>query len=191
MKKAILLILLLSSVNYFAEARQPQRGYRGFIEWSNLAGRERVWTHLPASGYWFTGVSTTHGYQINPVFFAGVGLEVDRNNTLERWVVPLFAEGRADLKFGNLTPFASVRAGVNVGEGVGAYFSPSVGYRFNFGRKFGVNIAAGYTLAGYKVDCYDISLYDNQHSAYGYNIQYVKTEHRIHSYFSFRLGFDF
>ncbi len=194
MKRIAILILTLVSVNCFVEARQPRRGYRGFLEWSNQVSREQIWSGYGSpETYLSTGVSTSHGYQINPIVFVGAGLSVERCGKLDRWIVPVFAEGRADLQLGRFTPFADLRAGANFAEGIGVYLSPTVGYRFNWGRKAGVNIGLGYTLAGYKVECYEGQIYG---PALGgdYTISYVSyvgTEHHTRSYFTFRLGIDF
>lgn len=191
MKRIALLILTLITVNCLAEARQPHRGYRGFLEWSNQISREQIWSGYGSpESYWSTGVSTSHGYQINPVVFVGAGLSVERCGKLDRWLVPVFAEGRADLQFGRFTPFADLKAGANFGEGIGIYLSPTVGYRFNWGRKMGVNIGLGYTLAGYKIDCYEGDFYGPALDG-GYLINYVGTVHRTRSYFTFRIGIDF
>lgn len=194
MKRIFLLVaavILLCPLSY---GRQPQRGYRGFLEWSSSVRSYSFyeWSPFPYFYSWrettfYTGLSTSHGYQINSMFFVGAGMGIERCYALYAWIAPVFLQGRADFKFGIFTPFADLRAGVNLPEGVGMYLSPTVGYRFNWGRKVGINIALGLTLAGYKTEYFDgywIGPDD-------YEIRYVDTRHKVRAYFSFRVGFDF
>ncbi|MDE6271205.1 MAG: hypothetical protein K2M12_10200 [Muribaculaceae bacterium] len=195
MKKTIILLLSLAAVCMHADARQPRSGYRGFLEWSNSLRWEKFGyfdndIHRPVyyrtrTFYW--GFTTAHGYQINPIFFVGAGLGMERCGNLDNWVAPIFLEGRADLKFGRYTPFADLRAGANMAEGIGMYLSPSVGYRFNWGRKMGVNLSLGLTLAGYKAEHYEGSYTDEG----GFNIAYIETRHHVRPYLSMRIGIDF
>lgn len=184
---AVLLILPVS-------ARLPKRGYRGFVEWSNSLRSEKFmeWNMAGIAGSYrentfYTGLTTSHGYQINPMFFVGAGFGMERCTTYDNWVAPLFLQGRIDLKFGKFTPFGDLRIGANIAEGTGVYFSPSIGYRFNWGRKVGINIGAGLTLAGYKVDHYEGTVTGPD----SYEIYYVGRRSHMRAYFSFRLGLDF
>ena len=194
MKRTIILILATITLCQVAEARQPGRGYRGFLEWSSSL-RSENFGYLDMNGNllinrentFYTGFSTSHGYQINPLFFIGAGLGMERCGSLDNWVAPIFIEGRIDLKFGKFTPYGDLRLGANVAEGAGVYFSPTIGYRFNWGRKMGVNLGAGLTLAGYRVEHYEGTITGPD----SYEIQYVGTKRHIRPYFSFRVGIDF
>lgn len=194
MKRTILILLAATTIAGVADARQPRRGYRGFFEWTSSVRSEKF-GELNINGSlttarettFYTGFTTSHGYQINPIFFIGAGLGMERCGKLDNWIAPLFVQGRADLQFGRFTPFVDLRAGANIAEGVGAYLSPSVGYRFSWGRKMGVNIGAGLTLAGYKAEHYEGSWIGPD----SYEIHYVATRHHIRACFSFRLGIDF
>lgn len=193
MKKTLIIFTVLL-VAVSAEARQPQRGYRGFFEWSSSLRSENFGYPdmngnllMYRDNTFYTGFSTSHGYQINPVFFIGAGLGMERCGSLDNWVAPIFLEGRIDLKIGKFTPFGDLRLGANVAEGAGVYFSPTIGYRFNLGRKMGVNIGAGLTLAGYRVEHYE-GTWTGPDS---YEIQYISTRHHVRPYFSFRVGIDF
>lgn len=188
--KRILIITSLLLIALFASARQPQRGYRGFFDWSNSVRSDKFWYSeddrvSTTSHYW--GFSTSHGYQINPIFFVGAGLAMEKCSDLGNWIAPVFVQGRADFKFGNYTPFGDLRLGVNMAEGAGVYFSPTVGYRFNWGRKMGVNLGLGLTLGGYKAEHYDIII----PSPDEYIIEYLGTRRHVRAYFSFRVGIDF
>lgn len=194
MKRTILLLLAIIAFAHVSEARQPKRGYRGFLEWSSSVRSDNYGVFnihgdliMQRESSFYTGLTTSHGYQINPMFFVGAGLGMERCGKLDNWVVPIFLQGRIDLKFGKFTPFGDLRLGANLAEGAGIYFSPSIGYRFNWGRKMGVNIGAGLTLAGYKADHYEGTIIGPD----SYEIQYVGTKQHLRPYFSFRLGIDF
>ncbi|MDE6395892.1 MAG: hypothetical protein K2K84_01315, partial [Muribaculaceae bacterium] len=115
--------------------------------------------YLNRESVFFTGVTTSHGYQINPTFFVGAGIGMERCTKFDDWVAPVFAQGRADFLFGKFTPFADLRLGYQFGQGGGVYFSPTVGYRFNWGRKAGINLGLGMTLAGFKRELFDVTIF--------------------------------
>lgn len=194
MKRAIFLLLAIIAFTHVSEARQPKRGYRGFLEWSSSVRSDNFGVFdihgnlsMERQGSFYTGFSTSHGYQINPMFFVGAGLGMERCGKLDNWVVPVFVQGRIDLKLGRFTPFGDLRLGANAAEGGGIYISPTIGYRFNWGRKMGVNLGAGLTLAGYRSEHYEGTMTGPD----SYEIQYVGTKSHTRAYFSFRLGIDF
>ncbi len=192
--KKILIILTILLATLSSEALEPRRGYRGFFEWSSSVRSEKFAypgingnLMMYRENTFYTGFSTSHGYQINPMFFIGAGLGMEKCTSLDNWVAPVFIQGRIDLKFGKFTPFGDLRLGANVAEGAGVYLSPTMGYRFNWGRKMGVNLGAGLTLAGYRAEHYEVTMTAPD----SYEIQYVGTRRHIRAYFSFRLGIDF
>ena len=103
------------------------------------------------------------------------------------WFIPAYAVGRIDLKFGKFTPFGDIKLGANLSNGGGIYFSPSIGYRFNWGYKVGLNIGVGLSLIGYQARVYDMT--DGNWSSF--ESHYIGTKHHANPYFSFRVGFDF
>lgn len=187
MKRLITVTATIILIAITVQARQPQRGYRGFIEWSNDLRSERFYGFDKRESTLYKGITTSHGYQINQMFFAGMGIGLEKCGKWDNWIAPIFLQGRADFKWGRFTPFCDLRAGVNISEGVGAYFSPTIGYRFNWGRKMGVNVGVGLSVAGYKCDYYDVTI-----SPDGYfTMEHIGIDHRTRPYFSFRIGFDF
>ncbi len=195
MKKLIIAFLAVALICGAALARQPQRGYRGFIDWSNNLRSEKyqyelldgaMFTHRTT--FFYTGISTSHGYQFNPLLFVGGGLDIEYNSKLADYIFAPFAHVRTDFKFNNFTPFAEARLGYAMRDGGGVYFSPNIGYRFNWGRKMGVNVGLGLTLLGYHEDYYSI--------ATGGDIFYddvdIIEEHYsgCRAFFSFRIGID-
>ena len=183
--KRIVLILFSILLSLGAFAKQPQRGYRGFVDWSNSIRSYKMNEVVRGTDY-YTGFSTSHGYQINPWIFTGVGFDLEYFSTGNKFITAPFFDFRSDLKFNWFTPFADVRIGYNFTNG-GVYFSPSIGYRFNWGRKAGINLGIGLTLKGYKSDIIDISYYPE----IGWSEEYRGTERRVDTFFSFRIGFDF
>lgn len=179
-------------------ARQPERGYRGFVDWTNRIHRSSYYGGH-RTNYDF-GISTSHGYQFNPWLFAGVGIDVGLKDTgwwsdpsihhydLDNNFISIFAEGRADLKLGKFTPFADVRLGWNACENGTIYFSPSIGYRFNWGRKVGINVGIGYTLDGYRYENYIEGQTPEGITIYVPTGEYSNWSR---SAFSFRVGVDF
>lgn len=179
--KTRLIILLTALCAFAAQAREPQRGYRGFADFDLYYFREKTpW--YSNSDYLYLSVSTSHGYQFNPHLYIGAGFTFGGDNML-----PFYVNARTDWKFGKFTPFGDVKLGYNLTGGGGVFFSPSIGYRFNWGRKLGINLGVGYTLKGYNSPVYQII-----ESPDGYQIiEEIGTKNRNQSYFTVRLGIDF
>ena len=75
------MLLTIIAVTNVSEARQPRRGYRGFVEWSSSVRSDNVAVFdnqgnfsTDRQGSFYTGFSRSHGCQINPMFFIGAGL---------------------------------------------------------------------------------------------------------------------
>lgn len=187
--RRILFITLAVMIAFTASSRQPQRGYRGFMDWNNSLIERPGFLPADKNHYYYSGISTSHGYQINPMWFVGAGISVESNKKFGTltYIIPVFLQGRADFKLGKFTPFVDARIGYSLTDGGGIYFSPSIGYRFNWGRKLGINVGVGATIKGNKHDLFGETI-----SPEGYTI-YVKTgSYRDHeTYFSFRVGIDF
>lgn len=166
MKKIIITLILVVMCNCMVHSKEPSAGYRGFIEWDNSFGPVD-YRHSENILDWiiYTGISTSHGYQFNNNLYLGAGLDVSIGNPGS--MVPVFADFRYDRAFGKFTPFGDIRIGYNLAGNRGLYLSPTIGYRFNWGRKAAFNIGLGVTLLG-----------DQEHDC-------------VYNIFSARLGFDF
>lgn len=193
MKRVILLILAIAAMVNVAEARQPGRGYRGFFDWTSSVRSESTGEmdyngtlYKFSEGAFYTGFTTSHGYQIDPMFFVGAGFGFEKCGKFDYEIVPLFLEGRVDLEFNKFTPYGDLRVGANLADGSGFYLSPTIGYRFNWGRKVGLNLGVGLTLAGYKARHYDIVIDEDL-----MELIYLGEKNHTRAFFSFRLGFDF
>jgi hypothetical protein len=77
-------------------------------------------------------------------------------STLLEGTFATFLNVRYDRSFNKFRPFGDIRIGyAQVGYALsddtsGIYFSPTIGHRFDCGRKFGVNIGAGLTVESRK-----------------------------------------
>lgn len=183
-KTAIFLALGLFSLS--VSARQPEQGYRGFFEWSN--DMRTVGEDYFRSTFYYTGISTTHGYQLNPLLFLGAGLAFERCTSFQTSLLQFYANGRTDFKFGKFTPYADARVGYMFSNfGNGFLFSPTVGYRFNPTRKLGINLGLGMSLHSYLERVYE---YIVTPEGYGTLIEKEK-DIAGNVYFTFRIGIDF
>lgn len=160
---AILLLMFVCS-GFVIRGELPERGYRGFVESENF--------FFPDLGFlvggggdsdFWTGFSTTHGYQFGPHIFVGLGMSClwmlndnDYNNDAPKVeYLPLFADIRSDMCFGRFTPFVDLRMGCNLLRH-GAFSSAlALGYRFDWGRRFALNLAMGLNLRGRRYEDYD------------------------------------
>lgn len=117
-----------------------KRGYHGFFE---LKGG---FDFLHENDNMVVGGMTSHGYQLSPHFYMGIGTGVD-SYMFGWWNVPVFAHLRTTFFDRKVTPYIDLRGGYSFGSFRGAYFDPSVGLRFQFGKhRAGFNIGVGYTV---------------------------------------------
>lgn len=195
MKKSILLLIAMQ-IAFVCNAwepkatRYPERGYRGFVDVDFTVGKERGNAYYgKGEPLWYLGLSTSHGFQFDNKFFLGGGLMVSPVSSNKDGIIPVFAHFRFDTEFSNFTPFGDIRLGYNIADGdkgTGVYFSPSVGYRFNWGRKLNLNLSLGMTVLGTKYSDYD---YIPQRESEGYYNVFTKRGADV--FFTVRLGIDF
>lgn len=193
MKKTLFTALLILST-FIAAARQPEKGYRGFVDGSVTLNTEISFfgDGGPSNSYLWLGGSTTHGYQFNPYLFVGGGVGYEtvvapRDNRPSR-IFPVFADVRTDLKFNRFTPFADVKLGVNFTRGAGLYFSPTVGYRFNWGRRTAINFGIGMTMFGRRMELKE-HIFAPEGGIIGSEV--VGHYHGVEVHPTFRLGIEF
>ena len=200
-KRFLLFSIAIATAFFSGFARQPERGYRGFVDWTN-----RIY-HSSFAGVSNTdycpGISTSHGYQFNPWLFAGGGIDYTLKDTgiwyvndkskkhcyhLDNYYLSIFGQIRTDLKLGKFTPFSDIRLGWNACESGTVYFSPTIGYRFNWGRKAGINVGIGYTLDAYRYEKHIMATTPG-----GWSIAVPTGEYHNwnQSSFTFRVGIDF
>lgn len=198
MKKALCSIIAFIGLTHVSgEGLDPQKGYRGFIESENY--------FFPNLGFltgdggdsdFWTGFSTTHGYQLNPHLFVGGGMscvwvlnDIDYHSYKSKIkYLPLFADVRTDLRFGRFTPFFDLRMGCNLlrhGTFSGAL---TVGYRFNWGKRWAINLALGVNMRGERFADYDSGWNEQEGSWARPNGKY-RTCNDVKP--TIRLGFEF
>ncbi len=115
-------------------------GYRGFIDLGYSVG----------VGDWGEGrieFSTSHGYQIIPYLFVGLGVGVEYYHESEVWEIPIFVHLRGSLPCHSIVqPFIDWKIGYTVYDADGFYMCPSVGCRFAVSDMCGLSLSLGYTM---------------------------------------------
>lgn len=134
----------------------PTPGYRGFIDVS----------HSIPIGEWGlsrTGFSTSHGYQICPYFFAGVGVGLniyERWNPDNNWInhvhtmgdgdpmsLPLFLHLRSEFIKSWISPYIDAKVGYSFVDKAGLYAVATIGARIALkinGNEVGFSLGAGF-----------------------------------------------
>ncbi len=122
--------------NHVNEGRQA--GYRGFFDFGYCIG--------VGDGEGRLEIATSHGYQFNPYFFAGVGMGFNWYHDSEVFGLPIYAHFRSEFSPRKISPFFDLKIGYSVLDAEGFHMNPSVGCRFAVGEKTGVSLSLGYTL---------------------------------------------
>lgn len=143
-------------------------GYKGFIDAGYAFG-------VGDYGADRVLVTTSHGYQVNPYFFAGAGAGFNYYTDGEVFGVPIFADFRGTFPIKNtkVAPFIDMKIGYTVADVEGFYLAPSIGVRFATSNKVGINIGIGYEMQ--KAEVYD----------------YYGSDTATIGGFAIKLGFDF
>lgn len=117
-----------------------QRGYRGFVELGYTVGTSD-WDDTNRIEF-----ATSHGYQFNPYFYAGLGIGVHYYHENAEVGIPIFADLRTDILNNWITPYVDLKIGYTVNDGTGFYMSPTVGCRFGFANNRALSLGIGYTM---------------------------------------------
>lgn len=154
-KPLIILLMAIISIAVKVSAREPMKGYRGFVDLNGEALFKKKYSNDRDIVFSISGFTTTHGYQFNEHFFVGGGLGLCVMTSNYDWfslalVSPIYAIGRIDWKIKKVPLFADVRLGsflnaVNVSNDR-LFVNPSLGYRCSWGGKISLNIGAGVSL---------------------------------------------
>ncbi len=147
-----------SSFSSMVESYGLKSGYRGFIDLGYSVG----------VGDWGEGrveLSTSHGYQIIPYLFVGLGAGVNYYHESEVWEIPIFAHLRGSLPCHAICqPFIDWKIGYTVYDITGFYMCPSLGCRFAVSDMCGLSLSLGYTMQklesywGSRVNCGGFSI---------------------------------
>lgn len=143
-------------------------GYKGFVDAGYAFG-------VGDDGADRVLLTTSHGYQVNQYFFAGIGAGFNYYTDAELYSIPIFADLRGSFPITNtkVAPFFDLKIGYSVGDVEGFYIAPGLGVRIAVSNKVGFNIGLGYEMQKIKYDGY---YYDGTFSCGG---------------FAIKLGFDF
>lgn len=148
MKKTFFILALLfsfiyapmaSALDYDEDGIEP--GYRGFVDFSYTLGvgdwgkdHDRI------------NLMTSHGIQIVPQLYVGLGVGVNYFYDDEAVGLPIFGHFRSDFIPGDVTPFFDMRIGYSLIDVEGFYLNPSLGCRFAVSDNVALNLSVGYTL---------------------------------------------
>lgn len=142
MKKFILTLVLAVAFATTVFAQQANR-YRGFTDLSYSLGVGDASTDFDR----FT-LSTTHGYQLDDMFFVGAGVSFEYVRNYAAALVPIYADVRMDIPLTgrSIKPFADVKVGYAAGQLDGFYFAPTIGVRVPVKFVQALNFGFGYKL---------------------------------------------
>lgn len=114
MKKIVLLFIGLVGLSMtIARAGEPNKGYRGYVEYAlgdayNFNTAQKISTNnMQLCGV----ITSTHGYQVNN-WFVGGGLGYYHSFRDKENMYPVFAAGRYTFESVKLKPFIDTRAGI-------------------------------------------------------------------------------
>ena len=142
MKKLFVTLVVAAMVATVAFA-QDAKSYRGFTDLSYTLGVGDTSEDFDR----FT-LSTTHGYQLDDMFFVGAGLSFEYVRDAAVALVPIYADVRMDipLRSRNIKPFVDAKVGYAAGQLDGFYFAPTVGVRVPVRFVQAMNFGLGYKL---------------------------------------------
>lgn len=142
--------------------------YKGFVEGGYTTG-----------DWGYGTIMTSHGIQINRLFFVGFGTGMKFIDS--EIFIPVFTDFRVNFLKHKITPFFGTKVGYSIHDAGGFMFEPSIGCRFGFSDNFAINISTGYELQKADVLYY----YSNY-----YYYDYYEEEENVGG-FMIRLGFEF
>lgn len=142
MKKLFVTLVVAAMVATVAFA-QDAKSYRGFTDLSYTLGVGDTSEDFDR----FT-LSTTHGYQLDDMFFVGAGLSFEYVRDAAVALVPIYADVRMDipLRSRSIKPFVDAKVGYAAGQLDGFYFAPTVGVRVPVRFVQAMNFGLGYKL---------------------------------------------
>lgn len=191
MKKTTLLFAFMLATISVSAQNVVKNCYRGFVDLGYAIG----------TGDYDFGrfeVNTSHGYQINPYVFIGVGVGLhfassyetpDMNIALDtrdsKVDIPVFANAHFNILKKKVTPFIDIKGGTYVNNGGGLYVSASVGCRIAINKKQGINIGVGYATEKLEFETFE-------HFTGKYSLDYTRRPNKYDTeVITMRVGFEF
>lgn len=151
MKKNLLSLVVLFASQMVCAQNMSEGCYRGFVDGGYTIG-------IGDYDFGRFEINTSHGYQINPFFFIGGGLglhfmpeyktkgmNIALDQRESKVDIPVFANMRANISKGNISPFIDGKAGTYVTNNGGLYLNLSAGCRFALNEKQAIDVSVGYT----------------------------------------------
>ncbi len=141
--KKLFLTLAVATLLATTAFAQDAKSYRGFTDLSYTLGVGDTSENFDR----FT-LSTTHGYQIDDMFFVGAGVSFEYVRDAAIALVPIYADVRMDipLRSRSVKPFVDAKVGYAAGQVDGFYFAPTVGVRVPVRFVQAMNFGLGYKL---------------------------------------------
>ncbi|MBQ1722975.1 MAG: outer membrane beta-barrel protein [Muribaculaceae bacterium] len=142
MKKLFMTFAMVALLGTTAFA-QDAKSYRGFTDFSYTLGVGETSEDFDR----FT-LSTTHGYQIDDLFFVGGGVSFEYVRDAAVALVPIYADARIDIPLHgrSIKPFVDAKIGYAAGQLDGFYFAPTIGVRVPVKFVKAMNFGLGYKL---------------------------------------------
>lgn len=142
MKKLFMTLAMVALLGTTAFA-QDAKSYRGFTDFSYTLGVGETSEDFDR----FT-LSTTHGYQIDDLFFVGGGVSFEYVRDWAVALVPIYADARIDIPLHgrSIKPFVDAKIGYAAGQLDGFYFAPTIGVRVPVKFVKAMNFGLGYKL---------------------------------------------
>lgn len=157
MKKLFAALLsLLCFVQANSQTLEGNR-YHGMVEANFFYGNDGVFKD--GNNSLGCSISTTHGYQINPNYFVGMGISWQYHflaHVPDVKTTPVFVDFRANLNRKRISPFIEAKVGYSVEHTKGVYLAPAAGIRFGLHKNMAFFVSLGYTAQGYKYRKEDI-----------------------------------
>ncbi len=141
--KKLFLTLVVATLFAASAFAQDAKSYRGFTDLSYTLGVGETSENFDR----FT-LSTTHGYQLDDMFFLGAGVSFEYVRDAALALVPIYADVRMDipLRSRSIKPFVDAKVGYAAGQVDGFYFAPTVGVRVPVRFVQAMNFGLGYKL---------------------------------------------
>ena len=141
--KKLFLTLVVATLFAASAFAQDAKSYRGFTDLSYTLGVGETSENFDR----FT-LSTTHGYQIDDMFFVGAGVSFEYVRDAALALVPIYGDVRMDipLRSRSIKPFVDAKVGYAAGQVDGFYFAPTVGVRVPVRFVQAMNFGLGYKL---------------------------------------------
>lgn len=94
----------------------------------------------------YLGWSTSIGYQNDPYFFIGIGVQYSITLNNKESTLPVFVASRINFLDNNITPFLDMKGGYSINEAKGIFLNPSFGTSFELKGTSSLDIAVGYSF---------------------------------------------